>query len=85
MRSARTLGWAAQAEALRAGQIVCESGHSDQIARIIVSRAIQPSSASVRSASPTIRIAAVRSPQLTAHASAALPNSRHSWRARAAP
>ena len=53
-------------------------GHSDQTARIVVSRAIQPSSASVRSASPTIAIAANSSPTLTAHASVALPNSCHS-------
>ena len=53
-------------------------GHSDQTARAMLSRAIQPSSASVRPASPTIAIAATSSPQLIAHASAALPNSRHS-------
>ena len=35
-------------------------GHSDQIASTIVSRAIQPSSASVRSASPTIAIASAQ-------------------------
>jgi hypothetical protein len=53
-------------------------GHSDQTASTMVSRAIQPSSAAVRSASPTIAIAAVSRPTLIAHAVSALPNSRHS-------
>ena len=60
------------------GQSVWVIGHSDQIARTSVRRAIQPSSASVRPASPTMAIAASRSPVLIAQATAALPNSRHS-------
>jgi hypothetical protein len=46
-------------------------GQSDQIARTMLNRAIQPWSASVRPASPTTAIAATRSPQLIAHASTA--------------
>ena len=65
------------------GQSVWVTGHSDQIATPSVSRASQPSSASVRPASPTSAIAATSKPQLIAHASSALPNSRHSWRTRA--
>jgi hypothetical protein len=53
-------------------------GQSAQMPRTKVSRTIQASRASVRSASPTIAIAASSSPQLTAQASAALANSRHS-------
>lgn len=43
----------------------------------MLSRAIQPSSSSVRSASPTMAIAPASSAQLIAQAISALPNSRH--------
>jgi AcrR family transcriptional regulator len=53
-------------------------GQMDQIASTMLSRAVQASSSCVRSASPTIAIAASSSAQPIAHAIAALPNSRHS-------